>query len=402
MALPLEGLKVLDLTRWLAGPFCTTILGDLGAEVAKVEPIGDGDLIRLWGPFDRGISVYYLSVGRNKKSLALNFRDPRGIKVIREMARSADVIVENFKPGSLAAMGLDFDRLRAANPRLICVRITGMGTKGPYAEWPSVDQIAQGMSGFMSFTGKDIASPTRVGVPLGDLVGGLWGAIGVQAALNQRHTTGVGQVVETSLLGGLVGLLCVQGQRYLSLGEIPLPVGNDHPVICPYGAFQAKDGIFNVAVASQKMWNQLCQLIERPALARDARFADNNARVAHRDELNRLLDSAFAARTRTAWTALLIEAGIPAGPIYNVGETLSDAQVLANGLVETVAHPTLGEMRMVGNPLRLDSIGEHTVRLPPPLLGQHSREILANYGFAAGKIAELQAAAIIEQCTTAR
>lgn len=397
MALPLAGLKVLDLTRWLAGPFCTTILGDLGADVAKVEPIGDGDLIRLWGPFDRGISVYYLSVGRNKKSLAINFRNPRGIEIIREMARHADVIVENFKPGSLESMGLSFDKLRAANPRLICARITGMGTQGPYADWPSVDQVAQGMSGFMSFTGKDATSPTRVGVPLGDLVGGLWGAIGVQAAINQRHTTGAGQIIETSLLGGLVGLLCVQGQRYLSLGEIPVPVGNDHPVICPYGAFQAKDGIFNVAVANQKMWNQLCVIIERPELAREGRFTDNSARVAHRDELNRLLDAAFAARTRVEWTTLLIDNGIPSGPIYNVGETLTDPQVLANGLVETVTHPTLGEMRMVGNPLRIESIGEHTVRIPPPLLGQHSLEILGEYGFTAERIAEYQAEALIAQ-----
>ena len=397
MTLPLEGLKVLDLTRWLAGPFCTTILGDLGADVAKVEPIGDGDLIRLWGPFDRGISVYYLSVGRNKRSITVNFRDPRGIEVIREMARAADVVVENFKPGSLDEMGLSFERLRATNPRLICARITGMGSAGPYADWPSVDQVAQGMSGFMSITGKDAGSFTRVGVPLGDLVGGMWGAIGVQAAVNQRHLTGLGQIVETSLLGGLVGLLCVQGQRYLSLGEIPVPVGNDHPVICPYGAFQAKDGVFNVAVANQKMWDQLCTLIKQPELARDARFADNDARVRNRDTLNRLLDAAFAARTRVEWTTVLIEAGIPSGPILNIGEALTNPQVLANGMVETVQHPTLGEIRQVGNPLRLESIGEHTVRLPPPLLGEHTNAILKDYGFDSARIAALHKESVIGQ-----
>lgn len=397
MALPLQGVKVLDLTRWLAGPFCTTILGDLGADVAKVEPIGDGDLIRLWGPFDRGISVFYLSVGRNKRSLALDFRDPRGIEIIREMALQADVLVENFKPGSLDQMGLSFAQLRAANPKLICARITAMGSQGPYADWPGVDQVAQGMSGIMSITGRDAASFTRVGLPLGDLVGGMWGAIGVQAALNARHQTGVGQIVETSLLGGLVGLLCVQGQRFLSLGEIPVPVGNDHPVICPYGAFQAKDGVFNVAVASQKMWDHLCRLIDRPQFARDPRFVDNDARVRNRDELNRLLDAAFAARTRVEWTTLLIDAGIPSGPILNVGEALSNPQVLANGLVETVTHPTLGDIRQVGNPLRLESVGAHTVRLPPPLLGEHTHTILADYGFAAARIAELDAGAVIGQ-----
>lgn len=397
MTLPLHGLRVLDLTRWLAGPFCTTILGDLGADVAKVEPIGDGDLIRLWGPFDRGISVYYLSVSRNKKSIAVNFRDPRGIDLIREMALRADVVVENFKLGTLDDMGLDFAQLRAANPKLICARITGMGSHGPSAHWPSVDQIAQGMSGLMSVTGPDAHSPTRMGVPIGDLVGGMWGAIGIQAAINQRHLTGQGQIVETSLLGGLVGLLCVQGQRFLSLGEIPGPVGNDHPVICPYGTFQAQDGIFNVAVANQKMWDQLCKCIGKPALANDARFANNDARVSHRAELNQLLNDSFKARTRVEWTNMLIEAGIPAGPIYNVGETLSDVQVLANGLVETIMHPILGEIRQIGNPVRLESAGNRTVRLPPPLLGQHTMEILANYGFAPERIAQLQTAAVVAE-----
>lgn len=395
MTLPLHGVKVLDLTRWLAGPFCTTILGDLGADVAKVEPIGTGDLIRSWGPFDRGISVYYLSVGRNKRSVAVNFRDPRGLALIREMARRADVVVENFKPGTMEEMGLGFADLRKENPRLICARVTGMGSKGPRANWRSVDQIAQGMSGIMSITGTDENSPTRVGIPLGDLVSGMWTAIGVQAALAQREKTGQGQIVETSLLAGLVSLLCVQGQRYLSLGEVPVPIGNDHPVISPYGAFRAKDGLFNIGVANDKMWRDLCQCVGQAHLVEDERFRTNDLRVANRAALSRTLDDAFAARSKTEWTDLLVAIGIPAGPISNMAEVMTDPQVLANGLVERIVHSQLGEIQLVGSPLRFDSQSMGSIRLAPPQVGEQTDAVLQDYGIDQKAIDELKTASVV-------
>ena len=396
MTLPLHAVKVLDLTRWLAGPFCTTILGDLGADIAKVEPTGTGDLIRSWGPFDRGISVYYLSVGRNKRSLAVNFRDARGLALIREMALRADVVVENFKPGAMEEMGLGFAELRKDNPRLICARVTGMGSKGPRAGWRSVDQIAQGMSGIMSITGTDARSPTRVGIPLGDLVSGMWTAIGVQAALAQREKTGEGQIVETSLLGGLASLLCVQGQRYLSLGEIPVPIGNDHPSISPYGAFRAKDGLFNIGVANDKMWRDLCRCISQPQLPIDERFKINDLRVANRAELSSVLDAAFKSRSKAEWIDMLVDAGIPAGPISNMAEVMTDPQILANGLIESVTHGKLGEISLIGSPLRFDSHPEGSIRLPPPELGEHTDAVLADYGLGKERIGQLKMASIVE------
>lgn len=388
-SLPLAGLRVLDLTRTLAGPFCTMILGDLGADVVKVEPVPGGEMIRGWGPFDRGISVYYLSVNRNKRSLALDFRAPEGTVLLREMARGADVLVENFRPGAMQGMGLSAERLMTENPRLVYASVTGFGRDGPYGDWPGVDQIAQGMSGFMSITGTDNSEPLRVGLPIGDLCAGMWIAIGIQAALMQRQATGRGQRVETSLLAGLVGMLNVQGQRQLSLGQTPGRVGNDHPVICPYGAFQAADGPFNMAALTDGMWARLCRLTGLDELAEHPEFRDNGARMRNRDEVKRRLNAVFATRPRLEWTEELVALGLPAGPICDMGEVFEDAQVRHAGMVETVEHPVLGALPLLSNPLRLDSIGGATVRMPPPLLGQHSAETLADYGVGADRVAEL-------------
>ena len=389
MSLPLEGVRVLDLTRALAGPFCAMILGDLGADVVKVEPTPKGELIRAWGPFAEGISVYYLSVNRNKRSLALDFRNPRTPDLLREMAAQADVLIENFKPGVMDEMGLTYPELRRANPRLIYASITGFGRDGPYGDWPGVDQIAQGMSGLMSITGPKDGPPTRVGVPIGDLVAGMWAAIGVQAALVQRHATGQGQRVETSLLAGLVGLLCVQGQRYLSLEQVPRAAGNDHPVICPYGTFEAQDGPFNMAATSDEMWAKLCGLLGLEELIAHPDFRDNTARMAHRTEVVRRLNERFATRPRMAWTRELVTLGLPAGPIYDMAEVFADPQVRHGGLVEEIEHPLLGTLRQLANPVRLDALGGCSVRRPPPLLGEHSEAVLSDYGLPADRIAAL-------------
>ena len=395
MGLPLEGVRVLDLSRALAGPYCAMILGDLGADVVKVEPLPAGEMVRAWGPFDRGISAYYLSINRNKRSLAVDFRDSRGLALLCEMAAIADVLIENFKPGAMEEMGLGCEALRAANARLVYANVTGFGRDGPYGDWPGVDQIAQGMSGFMSITGTADTGPLRVGLPIGDVCAGMWLAIGIQAALLQRVATGCGQRVETSLLASLVGMLNVQGQRQLSLGDTPKRIGNDHPVICPYGAFEAKDGPFNMAALTDEMWRKLCRLLALEELVEHPDFRDNSSRMRNRDAVKRRLNCAFAHRTRLEWTRELVALGLPAGPIYDMADVFGDAQVKYCGIVETVAHPALGDVHLLSSPLRVDSIGAKTIRLPPPLLGQHTDEVLGDYGLSPDRIDALKRAKVV-------
>lgn len=379
--LPLAGIKILDLTRALAGPFCTMVLADLGADVIKVEPV-DGDMIRHWGPYDRGVSAYYLSGNRNKRGMALNFRDPAALALLRDMARQCDVVAENFRPGAMEAMGLAYEVLAADNPRLVYVGITGFGRTGPAGQWPGFDQIAQGYSGLMSVTGSAESGPMRVGVAIGDQTAGMWAAMGVLAALFERNSTGRGQRVETSLLASLVGLLSVQGQRYLSLGEVPAPAGNTHPVISPYGVFETADGPLNIAPATTDMWRKLCALLGLDALVTDPRYADNAGRVEQRHALKGLLEERLKTQTREHWTAAFLAAGIPAGPINNLADVFADAQVRHCGLVEEIEHPTLGALKQVGSPIEMAALHGHSVRRAPPLLGQHTREILGEFGLS--------------------
>ena len=397
MKLPLEGLKVLDLSRALAGPFCTMILADLGAEVIKVEPSPKGEMIRQWGPFKDGISVYYLSVHRNKKSLVVNFRDPAGLSLLRDLASKVDIVVENFKPGVMKSMDMAYEDLKKTNPRLIFSSITGLGRGGPYEDWPGVDQIAQGMSGLMSLTGKKESGPVRVGIPIGDVVAGMWSAMAIQAALIQRHSTGQGQLVETSLLASLIGMLNVQGQRQLTLGEIPDVVGNDHPVICPYGVFEASDGPFNLAATSDDMFAKLCNLIELPGLSTDERFVNNTARMKNRDELKQILNSKFAVRKKMEWTLDLVKLGLPAGPIFNLEQVFTDPHVNQSGMVEEVDHPELGRLRLLANPIRMESLNGNSVRTAPPILGADSRSVLSDFGLSDSQINQLIDSKVVHQ-----
>ncbi|MBK8065203.1 MAG: CoA transferase, partial [Betaproteobacteria bacterium] len=276
------------------------------------EPTPDGEMVRGWGPFKDGISVYYLSIHRNKRSLAVNFRDPAGLELIRTLADGVDILVENFKPGVMGDMGMDYATLAARNPRLIFTSISGFGATGPYGGWPGVDQIAQGMSGLMSLTGQQETGPTRVGIPIGDVVSGMWAALGTQAAVIQRQATGRGQLVETSLLAGLIGLLTVQGQRQLSLGDTPGVAGNDHPVVCPYGMFQAKDGPFNMAAATEDMWVKLCRLLSKEEWITHPDYKDNTARSRNREQVKAQLNAIFATRGKMEWTLDLVKLGLPA------------------------------------------------------------------------------------------
>ena len=401
MPLPLENIRVLDLTRAAAGPFCTMILGDLGADVVKVEGWPKGDFLRASGPYDHDISVYFLSINRNKRGLGVDFRNPAGLEAVRRIAAQVDVVVENFKPGTAEAMGLGYDDIKAANPNVIYGSISGMGRTGPYGSWPGLDQIAQGMSGMMSVTGHPGGEPTRYGVPIGDFTAGMWCAIAITAAIAQRHVTGEGQRVETSLLAALVGLLSVQGQRYLSNGEVPGQVGNDHPTIYPYGLFEAEDGPLNAAALSDEHWRRLCKIVGCEELLADEKFRTNDLRRAHRGELRDLLNARFRTRSAIAWTKELTEAGVPAGPVYALDQVFADPQVRQQGMVEEIEHPVIGALKLLSNPIRMDAFEGGTVRKPPPLLGEHNRDVLRDYGFCADDIAKLESAGAVVGETSA-
>lgn len=396
--LPLQGVKVLDLTRALSGPFCSMIMADLGAEVIKVEALPDGDMSRDWGPFDGDISTYYLSANRNKKSIAIDFRKPEGMALIKKMALESDVLVENFRTGTLKNMGLTDDFLLSGNPGLIIASISGFGSKGPASEWAGFDQIAQGYSGYMSLSGTEQSGPVRVGTAIGDMLAGMWLSIGVLSALMQKRITGKGQRVETSLLAGLIGVLSVQGQRYLNLGEVPKPLGNSHPVIAPYGTFQTADGPLNLAPATQGMWISLCKLLGLEHLAQDPRYKTNGDRMKNRDTLQVEIEAVLKTHPRMYWTPRMIEKGIPAGPINKMDDVFKDAQVDALKLIETVQHPVLGMLKQIGFPVSMGSIPEgESVRWAPPVLGQHTREILSGYGVSEVEVEKLISAGVVLQ-----
>ena len=392
---PLEGIKVLDLTRALSGPFCTMILGDLGADVIKVEPI-DGDMMRQWGPFDRTESVYYLTGNRNKRAIAIDFRSTEGLELIKTMVKDCDVVVENFKPGSMDAMGLNYEKLAEINTRLIYMSITGFGRDGPNADQPGFDQIAQGYSGLMSVTGSPESGPLRVGVAIGDQTTGMWAAIGVLSALAQREKTGVGHRIDTSLMASLVSLLSVQGQRYLSLDETPGLAGNNHPVVSPCGVFQTKDGPLNIAANTPNMWITLCDILDLKELISDVRFIDNASRAVNRDELKNLIEQKLSTFDRQHWTHLFNESGVPAGPINNLAEVFSDSQVLHCKLVEEISHPVLGPLKLVGSPIQFDLNKGKSVKRAPPLLGEHTSEILVEFGWSQQEIEALENRGVVK------
>jgi len=371
------------------------ILGDLGADVIKVEPI-DGDMMRQWGPFDRTESVYYLTGNRNKRAIAIDFRSAEGIELIKEFAKECDVVVENFKPGSMDAMGLNYEKLAEINPRLIYMSITGFGRDGPNSDQPGFDQIAQGYSGLMSVTGSPESGPLRVGVAIGDQTTGMWAAIGVLSALAQREKTGVGHRIDTSLMASLVGLLSVQGQRYLSLGETPGLAGNNHPVVSPCGVFQTKDGPLNIAANTPNMWITLCNILDLNELVADERFIDNASRAVNRDELKQLIEKQLSTFDRQHWTHLFNKSGVPAGPINNLAEVFSDAQVLHCQLVEEVIHPVLGTLKLVGSPIQFDLNKGSSIKRAPPLLGEHTSEILEEFGWSHQEIDDLNKRGVVK------
>lgn len=386
---PLKDLVVLDLSRILSGPFATMTLADLGADVIKIEQPGEGDDTRQWGPpFQGDQAAYFLSVNRNKRSLAVDLKSPDGLEAVRRLARTADVVVENFRPGTAERLGLGYEELSAANPGLVYASISGYGQTGPDAQRAGYDAIAQARSGIMSVTGEPDGPPVRVGISSSDLIAGTWAVIGILAALHEREKTGRGQWVDISLLDGSVSWLTYVASGYFASGKVPERYGSAHPTIAPYQAFQTSDGFVMVAVGNDALWRRFAAALGRPELTEDARFATNPQRVAHREELVALLEDILLGATTGEWVSRLDDAGVPVGPIQTVEEALQDPQILARGMVAELEHPQAGPLKMVGCPIRLTRTPA-SVRTPPPLLGQHTDELLAASGYSRSDIARM-------------
>lgn len=392
---PLADVKVLDLTRALSGPFCSMALGDLGADVVKIEPLDGGDMTRTWGPFVGGHSVYFMSTNRSKKSVAIDFRHEEAAAVLQRMAAASDVVIENFRPGTAEKMGLGYERLSAGNPGLIYASISGFGNSGPARDNPGFDQIAQGHAGLMALTGLD--APTRVGVAIGDMTAGMWAALGIVAALRTAEATGRGDRLETSLLGSLVSLLGVQGQRYLSTGEASPRTGNSNPVISPYGTFTASDGPINIAPATTAMWQSLCVEMGLEHLIQDPRFLTNADRVTNRSLLQAVLDAQMKEKPSAIWVKRFVAQGVPAGLINDLPQVFSDEQVRHCGMVRHVRHANGVEIPQMTLPIRFDSVDVQQPAIAPPLLGQDTTGVLQSYGFEDAEIADLLARKVLLQ-----
>jgi crotonobetainyl-CoA:carnitine CoA-transferase CaiB-like acyl-CoA transferase len=378
---PLAGLRVLDLTRILSGPYATMALADLGADVVKVENPSGGDDTRSWGPpFQGGEAAYFLAVNRNKRSLAVDLKSGIGHDAVARLARCADVLVENFRPGTADRLGFGYEQLSAGNPGLIYASISGYGQSGPMRDEPGYDAIAQAASGVMSVTGEPGGPPARVGVSSADLGAGMWAVIGILAALASRNATGKGQWVDVSLLDGQVSWLTYVAAGFSATGEVPRRYGSAHPTIVPYQALRSADGHLMVAAGNDTLWRRFAAAIGSPDLADDPRFVTNPDRVRHRDELIAILEEVLATETSEHWASQLASAGVPAGPINTVGQALAHPQVQARGMVGQVEHPSAGTLQTIGFPVKLSG-ATPVAPSAPPTLGQHTDEVLAGMGF---------------------
>ncbi|MBM3225455.1 MAG: CoA transferase [Candidatus Tectomicrobia bacterium] len=379
MSKPLQGVKVLDMTRVLAGPYCTMMLGDMGADVVKVERPEAGDDTRGYGPpFVNGESAYFMSINRNKRSLTLNLKHPEALTTLRRLIETADVLVENFRPGTMESFGYGYETVQELNPRLIFCSISGFGHTGPKAELPGYDLIIQGEGGVASLTGDPNGPPYKVGNSQADVVAGMMAFQSILLALIARGQTGRGQKVDLSMLDCQVAMLTYQAGIYFATGQSPTRMGNQHPTITPYETFRCKDGYINVACGNDGMWRSLCKAAGHDDWGADERFRTNADRVQNRRALSSILEPAILEKTMDEWIALLRVVGIPCGKIQSVGEICEDPQIIARDMVVTVEHPKAGPMRVTGVPLKLSET-PGAVTLPPPLLGEHTGQVLTDW-----------------------
>lgn len=392
---PLNGVRVLDLSRVLAGPYCTMILGDLGADVIKVEQPGKGDDTRAWGPPWAGTeSAYYLSVNRNKRGITLDLKSPDGQAIVRELAAASDIVVENFKLGALQRMGIGYEQLREINPRLVWATVSGYGPTGPWSNRAGYDFVAQGESGIMAITGVPDGEPMKVGVAIVDITTAMFTAIAIMAALRARDTSGVGQKVDTSLMSSAVAWLANVGQSHLVSGNPARRYGNAHANIVPYQVFKARDQHMTVAVGNDRQFRSLCEVLGQWDIAEDPRFTTNPLRVEHRETLVELLQAVFETRDADEWLDACQRAGIPSGKINSVEQVFTHPQVLARDMLVEIEHPEVGMLKMAGIPYDL-SATPATIRLAPPTLGQHTDEVLCELGRTPDDIQRLREGGVI-------
>ncbi len=395
MSGPLKGIQVLDLSRVLAGPYCTMTLGDLGAEVIKVEMPGGSDDTREWGPpFQNGVSAYYLCTNRNKRSITVNLKTEQGKEIIKRLIQQSDVLIHNFKRKTIEKLELDYERVKAWNEQLIYCSITGFGNSGPYQDLSGYDFVIQAMSGLMSITGTGESGPVKVGVAISDVLTGLNAAISILAALNERQQSGLGQSIDLSLFDSQVAALVNVASNYLISGDIPKRLGNEHPNIAPYQTFAAKDRDLVIAVGNDSQFQRLCKILNEPSLAEDERYRTNKKRLENREALTAILTEIFKQKTAAEWQQILNEAGIPCGPINDMKSLFEEKQIKARNMLVHVDHPAAGSVPLVGSPLKF-SRTPTTIRKHPPQAGEHNEEVLHDLGFTNEEIAHYMENGII-------
>ncbi len=391
---PLDGIRVVDLSRVLAGPYCSMILADLGAEVIKVEELPNGDEARQVGPFVGGVSAYFVSLNRGKMSMTLNLKDPRGMALLTGLARRSDVLLENFRPGTMERLGLAYRTLHQINPRLVYASLSGFGQTGPYASRAAFDIVVQGMGGMMSITGEPGRPPVRVGAAVGDLGAGLFTAIGILSALQARERSGLGQQVDVGMLDCQVALLEYAVVRYTTTGEIPGPLGTRHPWITPFEAFEAKDGFIVLGVGT-KHWRRFCDALGMAALAEDPRFVTGAVRMEHYDSLRPIVANVIRTETVAEWVRKMDEIGVPCGPVNTVDRVVADPQVRARDMIVGVEQEGVGTVKMAGCPVKLSSTPAG-IQGPAPHLGEHTEQILTRLlGHGADDVGRLRQAGVI-------
>jgi crotonobetainyl-CoA:carnitine CoA-transferase CaiB-like acyl-CoA transferase len=389
-ALALEGMKVLDFTQILAGPFCTMLLADMGADVIKIEKPDGGDDTRRFGPpFIKGESAAFMGINRNKRSIVLDLKNERGVEAARYMLKKADVMVQNSRPGAMERLGLGYEDVRRSNPAIIYCTISGFGTTGPYKDKAGFDLVAQGMSGLMSITGFPDSPPAKVGVPVADLNTGMYAAYAILSAYIHRLKTGKGQHIDASLLESGLAYTVYESTTYFATGEVAAPQGSAHRMLAPYQAFATRDGYINIGAANQSNWERLCRAIGRLDLLEDPRFSSNAKRMEHVKELTPIMEKTFLTQTTAYWVELLERAGVPCGPIYNMAQVYADPQVQARNMVVETEHPIAGRIKNIGIPIKLSET-PGVIRRPAPALGQHTDEVLAEFGYSPADIERLK------------